>query len=314
MTANQTTQYDNIYIGSCSWRYDSWKGLIYNPDKTYKSADYLPDYAKLFNTVEIDHWFWSLFPNDIKLPTLNEVKTYNESVPDDFLFSVKVPNALTLTHYYANQPATYKQFSNQPNDHFLNIDLLNKFLDIIEPLKAKLGPVMFQFEYLNKQKMASQKQFLDTLAEFFAKAPADFDYGIEIRNPNYLNKQYSEFLKQSNISPVLTEGYYIPPIAEAADKINLSTGNSLVVRLQGPDRQGIEKQTGNKWSKIVSPQDHSLNSVAGMIKKNIGLIKRILVNINNHYEGSACHTAWKLQDMLNDGKASNHNKPDWSLF
>ena len=304
----------NLFIGSCSWRYDSWKGLIYDPEKTYKSNDYLPDYSRQFNTVEIDHWFWSLFPTGIKLPTQEEVKIYNDSVPDNFLFSAKVPNALTLTHYYNNQPTKYNEYAGQANKHFLNIDLLKQFLDAIEPLKDKLGPIMFQFEYLNKEKIASQVQLLDALADFFSKAPTGFDYGIEIRNPNFLNKDYSAFLKQFNLSTVLVEGYYMPPVAEVADKIYLSTGNSLVIRLQGPDRQKIEKQTGNKWDKVVSPQSESLNSITNMVKKNISLIKRIIININNHYEGCACSTAWRLQEMISDGRNQSHSKPEWSLF
>ena len=304
----------NIYIGSCSWRYDSWKGLIYNPDKVYKPDDYLPEYASQFNTVEIDHWFWSLFPAGIKLPTPQEAKIYNEAVPDDFVFSVKAPNALTLTHFYNSQPPQYQQYAGQPNEHFLDTDLLKRFIDIVEPMKDKLGPIMFQFEYLNQEKMGSQQQFLDCLGEFISKAPAGFDYAVEIRNPNFLNKQYSDFLKQLNISPVLVEGYYMPPIIEATEKIDLTTGKSLTLRLQGPDRQGIEKQTRNKWNKVVSPQDKSLSSIAGLVKKNISLIKRILLNINNHFEGCACSTAWKLQEMIKEGGDNGPKKPEWSLF
>lgn len=58
----------HLRIGTCSWKYDSWKGLIYDLDKRYRPDDYLPDYAKYFNTVEIDQWFWSLFPTGVRLP------------------------------------------------------------------------------------------------------------------------------------------------------------------------------------------------------------------------------------------------------
>jgi uncharacterized protein YecE (DUF72 family) len=50
----------HLRIGACSWKYDSWKGLVYDQDKNYAAADYLTDYARSFNTVEIDQWFWSL--------------------------------------------------------------------------------------------------------------------------------------------------------------------------------------------------------------------------------------------------------------
>jgi uncharacterized protein YecE (DUF72 family) len=135
-----------LRIGTCSWKYDSWKDLVYDPDREYGSYDYLPDYARYFNTVEIDQWFWSLFPQGAKLPDRKTVKRYTDSVSGDFLFTVKAPNSITLTHYYSKQPSTSKAYANRPNPYFLDVDLLSHFLKTLEPMKDKLGPVMFQFE------------------------------------------------------------------------------------------------------------------------------------------------------------------------
>ena len=61
-----------LHIGTCSWKYDSWKGIIY-PDK--EKFDYLVEYSKHYNTVEVDKWFWSLFEGDkILLPKDSDVK------------------------------------------------------------------------------------------------------------------------------------------------------------------------------------------------------------------------------------------------
>lgn len=38
-------------IGTCSWKYDSWKGLVY-PD--FGEFNYLEEYSRHYNTVEID--------------------------------------------------------------------------------------------------------------------------------------------------------------------------------------------------------------------------------------------------------------------
>jgi uncharacterized protein YecE (DUF72 family) len=56
-------------------------------------------------------------------------------VPDDFLFTIKAPNAITLTHHYAKQSSRYKHIANQPNPHFLNMDLLKRFL---EPIRIEM--------------------------------------------------------------------------------------------------------------------------------------------------------------------------------
>src|SRR4030042_167497 len=62
----------------------------------------------------------------------------------------------------------------EPNPHFLSEDLFLEFLRRLEPMKSHLGPLMFQFEYLNRQKMASQAEFLNRLGGFFSKCPGGY--------------------------------------------------------------------------------------------------------------------------------------------
>lgn len=287
-----------LRIGTCSWKYDSWKGLIYHTDKKYSPYDYLSDYAKYFNTVEIDQWFWSLFPKGAKLPDSETVKEYADSVPDDFQFTVKVPNSITLTNYYSKQSSSYKGYANKPNPHFLDIELFSRFLDILEPIKNKLGPIMFQFEYQNKQKMSSIKIFLERLEEFFEHAPKKFDYAIETRNPNYLKDDFFDFLKEHSLGFVLLEGYYMPHLVEVIAEHNIITSNFSVVRLHGKNRQEIEEHAGGLWNDIIEPKDEGLKAAASIIKENTS--KKILtyINVNNHYEGSAPLTIRRLLELL----------------
>jgi len=85
-------------IGTCSWQYDSWQGLIYPEEKPF---NYLHEYSRYYKTVEIDQWFWSLFSDDkVVLPKPSVVQEYIGSVPDEFLFCIKVPNNITLSHHY----------------------------------------------------------------------------------------------------------------------------------------------------------------------------------------------------------------------
>jgi uncharacterized protein YecE (DUF72 family) len=275
MKQHPKNYHPQLRVGTCSWKYDSWKGLIYETEKDYKPYDYLIDYAKYFNTVEIDQWFWSLFPSGAKLPNIETVKIYADSVPNDFIFTIKAPNAITLTHHYAKQSSRYKQFANQPNPHFLDIDLLKRFLETLQPMGNKLGPVMFQFEYLNRQKMPSLKAFIEKLSGFFENAPKEFDYAVEIRNPNYLKQNFFKFLKDMGISTILLEGYYMPYISKVTEELDLSSDKSLIIRLMGPDRQKIEKLTGENWNRIVAHKDESLNSVAHIIKQNIGQGRKV---------------------------------------
>lgn len=287
-----------LKLGTCSWKYDSWKGLVYDQDKKYRASDYLYDYAKVYNSVEVDQWFWSLFPGGVKLPDPAAVKQYADLTPDNFSFSVKAPNALTLTHYYAKQPKKYQKFSNQPNDLFFDGDLLNRFLETLSPFGEKLGPVMFQFEYLNKQKMPSLNAFLDRFHEFLTQAPKGFQYGLETRNPNFLKPALFDFLREHNTGFVFLEGYYMPHIGEIFQRFDTLTGDFSVVRLHGGDRKEIEKQTGEVWNRIVAPKDQGIHVAAQIVKRHMEAAKRIYVNANNHYEGSAPLTLDKLVKKL----------------
>ena len=149
-----------LRIGTCSWKYDSRKGIIY-PDK--EEVNFLEEYTKQFNTVEVDQWFWSLFePKKAVLPKDSNVKLYAKSVPDDFKFIIKIPNSVTLTHFY-NKSKTEEL---KPNPFFLNTDLFEKFLETLKPMKKNIGVLMFQFEYLNKQKTSGLTEFLDRFESF----------------------------------------------------------------------------------------------------------------------------------------------------
>lgn len=279
-----------LNIGTCSWKYDSWQGLVY-PGK--KPFNYLKEYSNHFNCVEVDQWFWSLFAgNKVVLPKPETVREYAGSVPDDFTFCIKVPNSITLTHHYKKRQAD----PFVPNPHFLSPSLMLEFLERLEPLHKHLGPLIFQFEYLNKLKMpGGVRQFSDQLGNFVEQLPKEFTYSVETRNPNYLARGYFEFLAQSNLYHVFLHGYYMPSIFDVYRKHRDNIRDLAVIRLHGPDRQDIEKMTGQKWHEIVAPKDDDITTLIKMLEfmRSKGL--EIFTFVNNHYEGSAPRTIQKIQ-------------------
>ncbi|NIM91449.1 MAG: DUF72 domain-containing protein [Candidatus Aminicenantes bacterium] len=287
-----------LRIGTCSWKYDSWKGLYYEKGKNYRPNDYLTDYAKHLSSVEIDQWFWSLFPGGVKLPEARTVKAYAESVPDDFIFTVKAPNSLTLTHFYSKQPSQYADFAGQPNSLFLSNELLEQFLERLSPLGKKLGPIMFQFEYLNKKKMPSKEAFFERFQEFMDRALKGFQYAIETRNPNYLAPPFFDFLKEHKLGYVYLEGYYMPHIGEVFNKFNPETADFSIIRLHGGDRLEMEIETGGNWSQVIAPKPKGLKAAARIIRENRNRKVLTFLNINNHFEGSAPLTVQRFLDVL----------------
>ena len=75
-----------LYIGCSSYATPSWKTLFYPNELTKKMwFDY---YSKQFNTYEFNGTFY-------RFPTVQNLLSWSDSVPDDFRFSVKVPKIIT---------------------------------------------------------------------------------------------------------------------------------------------------------------------------------------------------------------------------
>ena len=77
---------EKIHVGTMGWSYPFWVGNFY-PNGT-KSAEYLTEYSKHFDTVEIDNTFYRI-PNEISLDR------WKKQTPDGFLFSAKFPQIIT---------------------------------------------------------------------------------------------------------------------------------------------------------------------------------------------------------------------------
>jgi uncharacterized protein YecE (DUF72 family) len=277
-------------IGTCSWKYPSWEGLVYSAPK---GIDYLAEYSRKYNTVEVDQWFWSLFKTgNPKLPNVKDVQQYRDAVSDNFRFTIKVPNSITLTHHYQKK----KSEPLVENPHFLSPALFSEFLERLAPLKNCLGILVFQFGYLNKQMMTSQKKFIEAFGKFMSEIPGNITYTVEIRNPNYLNPAYFDLLKSYQMGHVFLQGYWMPDIVKTYEKFRdrVQKLKTVIIRLHGGGRKEIEKLTGNQWDKIVDPRDQELTDIARMASALIQCGIEVYVNVNNHYEGSAPRTIEKF--------------------
>lgn len=279
------------HIGTCSWKYESWAGLVYS---SKRPANYLNEYSQHYNTVEVDQWFWSLFAgNQVVLPKPETVREYAASVPDDFIFGIKVPNSITLTHHYGKGRSGPLKL----NPYFLSVELMEKFLKSLEPIHSRLGPIMFQFEYLNKQKMSGPAEFMDHLGTFVEQLPGDFTYCVELRNPNWINQRYFDFLQTHQLNHVFLQGYYMPSIFDLYQRYKDKLKDLVVIRLHGPDRKGIEKQTGKNWNQIVAPKDENLSHLIEMLSDLAIREIEAYVYVNNHFEGSAPRTIERIQEL-----------------
>jgi uncharacterized protein YecE (DUF72 family) len=271
-----------LRIGTCSWKYPSWKGLVYS---RATGIDYLAEYATRYDTVEIDQWFWTL-------PQPEIAAQYASVTPADFRFTVKLPNTLSLTHHYKKKGEN----SLKPNLEFLSVPLFQDVLARLQPLHGKIGMLILQFEYLNKEKMSSQAAFLAHLGAFVSAVPRTLPIAIEPRNPRWIDEKYFRFLHTHGLCHVFLQGYYMPSMFETWKRYGKLVRDAVVVRLHGPDREGIEKETERLWNRIVAPKDEELTRLVEMMSDMREGSLTVYLNINNHYEGSAPRTITRLRE------------------
>jgi uncharacterized protein YecE (DUF72 family) len=235
--------------------------------------------------VEIDSWFY-------RIPSRADVLSYKAAVPDSFRFTCKVPREITLTHLRAPGSKTPPP----PNPDFLSIPRFLEFLTAADPLIPQIDAIMFEFEYLNKQKMPGQEIFQKRLAGFIKDLPAGLPYALEPRNGNYMKSRYFEFIRSVGLIHVYSEKQYMPHVYDLYRDFGPPAAETAVVRLLGGDRGEIEKLSGERWDRIVLEKpDKPL--VAGMARDMKFQGKKIIINVNNHYEGSSPLTIRALEDL-----------------
>lgn len=275
-----------LKIGTCSWNYESWVGLVYS-QKCARSACYLKEYSQQYRTVEIDSWFY-------RVPDPRDVTEYLAQVDPEFTFSGKVTQNILLTHLRSRNKADKALI---PNPDFLSPEVFGRFIDSIREMLPRIDALELEFEYLKRDKMPSLGVFLNRLAEFYDRIEPDLPLAIETRNKNFLQREYFEFLQERHITHVFSEKLYMPHIYEVNQRFGDLLGNRVVIRLLGGDRAAIEEATGNRWDRIVDPKK-DLVSVAAMIDDLLNRGTDVFLYVNNHYEGSAPLTIEKLLELL----------------
>ena len=275
-----------LFLGTCSWNYDSWEGLVYSK-KCRSAAEYLIEYSQHFDTVEIDSWFY-------KIPSSKDVIDYKNCTSPGFHFTCKAPEQISLTH-----KRNYKKSEELiSNPDFLSYDLFCTFIEAIEPLLPQIDCIMLEFKYLNQLKMVSLNAFLDVLGSFISRIHnMNIPIGIETRNKNYLGNDYFSFLNERSLIPVFSEKQYMPHVYDVYNQHSDLINTNVVIRLLGGDRKEIEQKTNQQWNKIVEEKnDKSL--IAQMAGDIIGKGMNCIINVNNHFEGSAPLTIQAIRSFF----------------
>jgi uncharacterized protein YecE (DUF72 family) len=243
-----------LRIGTSAFTAAGWPGTFY--PEGLPERDYLSHYATKFDTVEVDSTFY-------RTPSLQTVKGWNAKTPPGFIFSAKVPQVITHEKVLVDCDVEFKQF-----------------VEVMDNLGDKLGPLLLQFGYFNKNAFVGVNDFLSRLKPFLTKLPKDHKFAVEIRNKNWLVPQFVEALRERGVAVALIDQSWMPRPAQWFEKLNPITADFTYVRLLG-DRKGIEKET-KVWSKVIVDRSRELMEWRDILEK---LKIPIYVYANNHYAG-----------------------------
>ena len=245
-----------IHIGTSGWSYRDWLGVFY-PKKS-KQSEYLSYYAAKFNSVEVDSTFYAI-------PRTTTVQNWFDITPENFTFSLKTPQIITHE----------KRLSNCENEW-------NQFIQTVQILKHKLGPIVLQFDYKFKF-----EEHISVLDVFLSKNPYNnIKLCVEIRNKDWHNPEFYDLLRKHKVALVLNDLYYMPRIVEI-------TADFVFIRLLGN-----RKQIPDDFSYVRVNRDKDLDWWSDWINQFLEKELEVWVYSNNRYQGHAPSTITELQKRI----------------
>jgi uncharacterized protein YecE (DUF72 family) len=157
-----------IQIGTSGWTYDSWRGPFY-PEEVARKR-WLQYYSQQFTTVEVNGSFY-------RTPSLEAVRLWRDSTPDDFVFAWKASKF--ITHW--------KRLSDQCRDSLALMETR------LRALGSKVGPVLFQLP-------ARFKADRERLATFLQMLSKRRKYSFEFRDSSWFEDNILAVLREWDIA------------------------------------------------------------------------------------------------------------------
>lgn len=287
----------NIFIGTSSWKYLGWKNLVfhrnYRSEKAFKDTC-LEEYSELFTTVGVDHTYYAW-------PTLAQMQHYAEQTPESFRFGLKVTERITVFKY--PNIKRYGKDAGQRNAHFLDADLFREsFLPPLQPIKNKLGPLVFEFSQFFPGTLHSGSEFVSRLDQFFSQLRDlnDYQFAIEIRNANWLKPTYFDLLQKYQIAPVFNSWTRMPELSQQFELASTHQFPALVARLllQPGTRYEEAVEAFSPYDRIQEEHPSLRKAGAQLIQKAISSGKPAYLFVNNRAEGCAPKTIEGIVNLV----------------
>lgn len=268
-------------IGTSSWSEKDWIGPFY-PGGT-KAGDMLRVYAAAFDAVECDATYY-------RAPSPGMVRGWAAKTPESFRLCAKFPRS--IVHGGAGAVPDASSILDSPA---ARADCL-RFLEALELLGPRRGPLLLQFPYFNRSAFVSPEPFLARLDAFLAGLPPDVAVAVEVRNKAWVGEPLLSILRARRAAFALAEMSYMPPPWELAARFDLVTADFLYARLIG-DRQATEAAC-ERFDRVALDKSESIERHAALLAQLGPRVREVHAFANNHYQGHGPATARALQAAI----------------
>ncbi|GAB4340336.1 MAG: DUF72 domain-containing protein [Candidatus Abyssubacteria bacterium] len=248
----------NLHIGTDSWSHKDWEGVFYHEGT--KQADYLVEYATHYSTVEVDSTFY-------RIPSEKVVTAWRDKTPEGFIFSAKVPRA--ITHWESDDAKKRLAF----------------FLSRMGQLGDKLGPLLFQFRYYSKSEITGADEFIERMRPILADLPKDYRFALETRNKDWLTEKFLGVLRKYQIALALTDHPWMEKIDRLMERLDVVTADFCYIRWLG-DRKKIRQQT-DRFDTLIVDRSREMNLWLPAVKQLLDRDIPVFGYFSNHYAGYA---------------------------
>jgi uncharacterized protein YecE (DUF72 family) len=260
-----------LRTGTSSFTAPGWKGSFY-PAKL-PEREFLHYYAGIFNTVEVDSTFYHI-------PPVSTVERWREATPPGFLFALKTPQVITHERCLKDCALEWKAF-----------------LQTVERLGDRLGPILLQFPYYRRTEMQAE-EFLERLRGFLPLLPEGWPIALEIRNRGWVSEPLLDLLREHHVAFTLIDHPWMDRPLEIVGRHDIVTSNFSYIRLLG-DRHAMERLT-NVWDRTLVDRTPELREWVQVCRRIREQKAAIYIYANNHFAGHSPETLrqflelWKL--------------------
>ncbi len=291
-----------VFLGTSSWKYPGWCGLLYSAERyasrgkfaeTKFNRECLAEYAGTFKSVCVDGAYYQ-FPSEKYLAGLAR------QVPADFKFSFKVTDEITLKQF--PQIERMGSRAGQVNPHFLDAELFTRnFLGPCESIRQNVGLLMFEFSRFHPMDFRHPDDFAATLDTFLGRLPKGWDYGVEIRNEEFLGRAYLEVLRKHGVAHVFNSWDAMPAVAEQMQKVGdalegVQLGARFLLKPGRSYQKAVEKFS--PYTKVLEVYEPGRSAAAALIELALRKKSRLYLYGNNRLEGCSPLTLLAVIERL----------------